>query len=99
MNEAVAVVDWSQAELTQRAKNSEPPKRKRVVCIPRESYDKCWPLPWTDLEAHAAANGDGCELWLIAGGDIAPKDHAYMREGTYREPSLRGQSLLYSQGW
>lgn len=74
-------------------------KLRRVVCVTKDSFPKCWPMAWADLETAAARGEHGCELRLIAGSDIAPPAHAYMREGKVSDGSLLGKSLLYSQGW
>ena len=103
---AVAV-DWSQAQMTQAAKNTriekDPKKQvelRRVVRVSRDRFAECWPLPWTELEQLAFSGADDVSPWLLAGIDVAPSGYAYLREGlANQERSLAGMTLLYSQGW
>lgn len=92
-------VDWSVATVTAQAKNN--PKQSTnvpTVRVPREVFDKYWPLPWSELERAGADGVDGLELWVIAGTE-APSGFAYMREGLKSDHWLKGQSLLFHQNW
>lgn len=105
MSDVATAIDWmalahktpSVIELLKAPNNEH--KLRRVVCVPKKSFPKLWPLAWGDLELAASRTEQGCELRLIVGSDIAPPEHAYMREGKASDGSLVGKSLLFSQGW
>lgn len=93
-----AVVDCSQAQMTDSAKNSKATDRSPVVQVPRKLLPKYSALSWAEVEAAAARGDDGLGLWFIAGMDRAPKNVAWLRDGA-RTVTLRGRPCLYSQGW
>lgn len=74
MTTAATQIDWSKATLTMAAQNTKTPAlRVPVIRVPREHYEKYWPLPWADLERACVDGRDGLEPWLVMAAEAPPR--------------------------